>query len=195
MKKIIAVLLLSTSVCAQAQPFQKGTWLVGLQGAYQLKHDQFFKHSVLLKVQGGYFIANKLLIGLSGTRSQQKAPESFKSTIYTLGPTVRYQLTQTRFSPYLMTSFQLGQSRASGDLLLELPNGDVINYSAWQSSPYRMYSRSLGVGLLVSIVSGLKLEGSLIWQDFVERPNLNLNLRDDTNYQAQVGLTYQFGNR
>jgi hypothetical protein len=193
MKNILSVLLVSVTCCAQAQNFQKGTWLIGLQSAYRLQSDDFFKHGAFVKAYGGYFISNKLLVGLTGTRSLQRAPISFKSTTYTVGPLLRYQLTQTRVSPYLMTSFQIGQRKSSGDWQFDNPNVGVINYSVQDRS--LRYSRSLGMGLLISVVSGLKLEGSLIWQDFEGAPNLKLNLKDKTNYQVQVGATYQFGNR
>lgn len=193
MKKILSVLLVSLTCCAQAQTFQKGTWLVGLQSAYRLQSDDYFKHGALLKAYGGYFISNKLLVGLTGTRAQYKAPISLESTTYTVGPILRYQLTQTRVSPYLMTSFQIGQRESSGDWQFDAPNVGIVNIPV-QDRRLR-YSRSLGIGLLVSVVPGLKLEGSLIWQDFEDTPNQRLILRDKTNYQVQVGATYQFGNR
>lgn len=199
MNKALLFLLLSISIAASAQqtkdnhqPFQKGTWLIGLQAATMKGYANSQNHDWVAKGFGGYFVAPKLLVGLAGTRFVEQAPLSYKATYYTVGPMVRYQLTRTRVSPFVVTSFQVGQAKAAGTLKIDDPSGPKL--LALSSISSRVYSRSFGAGLSVIVLPALHVDVALNWQDIVDTPNLNLDYGYG-RYQLQVGLSYQIGSK
>ncbi|GAB4034675.1 hypothetical protein [Spirosoma gilvum] len=200
MKKLLLVGLMTLSIQAFAQNtqgvnrlFQKRTWLVGLQTAFakgNLNTRNTTKNDLIFQAFGGYFVVDKLLIGLSGTYMQQQQPLSFQIITPTLGPIVRYQFTQTRVSPYLTASFQIGRGYTSGILQVDGPNGTKITPTYTTGFP--TYTRSFGAGLSISAVSRFRVDAALHWQDMVDTPNVRFGYG---SYQAQAGITYQIGGK
>ncbi|MCX6214158.1 hypothetical protein [Spirosoma sp.] len=204
MKNALFLCLFTVSVGAMAQrldhndipkPYQQGTWLVGIQGGYS--NGNLMKNYLISHAQGGYFVADKLLIGLSSTQSWEWI-RSAHDNILAVGPMVRYQFTRTRISPFLTAAYQVG-SRKSGSseiqatILLPQPNGSTTTVTLLAPSfPKTVYSRSFGAGVTIGITPALKLDALISWQDKVYKADDGLYSYMGV-YQPQLGLSYLLG--
>lgn len=94
---------------AHAQQFAEGTWQVGLKDGYS--RGNILKNRNGLQVYSGYFIAKNLLIGAGATWSKEWF-ETIRKDDVTIGPLVRYQFLDARFSPFIEASYQFGKSFA-----------------------------------------------------------------------------------
>ncbi len=91
-----------------------------------------------------------------------------------------------------MATYQIGQGRPTGPGESMGPNGVYLLRTS--SSPVNMHGRSIGAGLSIGMLSSLRMEIVLGWQDMVDTSNLNLYYTSGY-YQSQVGLAYQLGGK
>ncbi len=181
-----------------AQSYAKGSWLIGLQAGYS--KGLLLENNLSTQLYSGYFVTNKLLLGLSGSASQEGF-KRVKELAFSIGPTVRFQLTRTRFSPFLAASYQFGQLIATGaesQETTEIINGQTVVVSGFriQSSgmPQRMFSRSFAAGLSMGITPLLHVDLVLNWQDKVHNVDDGIYLSRGL-YQPQVGINYRLGSK
>lgn len=193
MKTYVQVLLLCIPISLWAQPapqpqpvsrYSHGSWLVGLQGGSS--PDNLLSHYVTVQPYGGYFVANNLLLGVGGSSIRQYNTSDLQLATYTGGPLVRYQLTRTRFSPFIAASYQIGQQSQLGTPL-PLATGLFIG-----PGNRLVHSRLVKLGINVGLVRALQVDAALCWQDIVSTSDLTIRSRNMVP-QFQFGLNYQFG--
>ncbi|RYC70075.1 hypothetical protein [Spirosoma sordidisoli] len=202
MKKYLLILLLCSSLFCQAQsknqpkhdanilPYSHGSWLVGSQVGYSngLRPEQYLS----VQACGGYFIASNVWVGLVGTWSREHQ-QGIQTEAWLTGPGVRYQFTRTRFSPFVVGSYQLGQlARCGPDPITTTqttPIGIVVATSGLNTKPRFIYSRSVAVGVTMKASSALGVDFALGWQDKVESGG------SYNSWQPQIGLNYQLANK
>ncbi|GAB4052741.1 hypothetical protein [Spirosoma litoris] len=214
MKKILLLLLvcLSNYVRAQetpllkvpvnySQPFARGSWLVGVQAGYS--QGVWFGRNLTVHPYGGYFVANKLLLGVTGTISQEGF-DQVREMINSVGPMVRYQLTRTRISPFLTASCQIGQRTLSGSdsrttTQTQVIGGQVItstsgSYIFGDGTPHLIYTRSMSAGLSMGVTRALRIDLALTSQDQAVSPGSKVDSYTIL-WQLQAGLNYKLGGR
>lgn len=214
MRKYLLFLLLCTASFTKAQErtqshtspthlqgYTQGNWLIGLQAGYS--KGLLLDRNLTTQAYGGYFVANNVLVGLSAVGSQEWH-NSIRDRSYFIGPMVRCQLTRTRFSPFLVASYQIGQrtllgvesqtitqvvSTSSGPVTVT--SGSTIRGSG---RPERLYSRSFGAGLSISLTALLRVDIALDWQDRVDLIDSRIRL-DDGLWQPRLGVNYSIINK
>jgi hypothetical protein len=217
MKITLLLLLVALSFAGQAQtvsqqgnkqasvnPFTRKSWQIGIQGGYSKA--EFISRNSTIQLYGGYFVANKLLVGLSGTWVGEWTRNFLHENTLTIGPAIRYQLTQTRISPFLAASYQIGArtltianvtvNPAAVVTVVTTPTGSYSTISgsnfSYSSSnkPTAIHSRSLTAGISIGVVSSMRVDVALNWHDnaFPAYPELKRGF-----FQYQFGLNYQPG--
>ncbi|QHV97180.1 hypothetical protein [Spirosoma endbachense] len=217
MKTTLLLLLVSLSIASRAQPisqqvhtkpgvnpFTRKSWQIGIQGGYSKA--EFISRNSTIQLYGGYFVANKLSMGLSGTWVAEWTRNVLHENTLTIGPAIRYQLTQTRISPFLAASYQIGArtltianvtvNPAAVVTVITTPTGSYTTISGsnftYSSSnkPTAIHSRSLTAGISVGVVSSMRVDVALNWQGnaFPAYPEVKREL-----FQLQFGLNYQPG--
>lgn len=204
MKNALLLFLFCYSACTMAQenhqpyntvvdnrPYAKGTWLVGLQAGYS--KGNLMTNYLITHMQGGYFVADKLLIGVNTTQSWEWYKSAYDNTL-SIGPMVRYQFTRTRISPFLVASYQVGSRRSgSSEIQGTNPTGTTPVIAILSPNfPKTVHSRSFGAGVSVGITPALKLDALINWQDKAYNASDGLYLYRGV-YQPQIGLTYLLG--
>lgn len=167
-----------TSLCAQTSPnrnsFSKGSWQVGLRDGRT--GGNLIGNRNTLQLHSGYFIANQLAVGLSGTWGRE-GTGSFAYHDVTVGPYLRYQLTATRVSPFVDLSYQFGRRLASEGSASIFGSGFTFADPTVQSAQI-----SPGVSLGIAYLLRAELNYHFQW----------ITNGFGTEYigQPQVGLTY-----
>lgn len=98
----------STNLNTATRTLQKKTRAVGLYANYG--SSPIIGNQLGFSAYGGYFIANKLLLGLNGgyATDWSNTVEGHVSSWLT-GPFIRYYLTSSRVTPFAEASYQFGQ--------------------------------------------------------------------------------------
>ncbi|QHV99406.1 porin family protein [Spirosoma endbachense] len=111
MKKLfyIVLLVMPGNLLAQSSglsPFSPGAWQIGLKSGYS--PGSSFPNRFSTQLQLGYFVGNRWSVGLetSWVREWRNSPVL---TSVGVGPRVHYQLTNSKLSPYLAASYQVGK--------------------------------------------------------------------------------------
>ncbi|QIP12452.1 hypothetical protein G8759_07350 [Spirosoma aureum] len=217
MKTTLPLLLVALSFAGQAQPvsqqvntqaglnpFTRKSWQIGIQGGYSKA--EFISRNSTIQLYGGYFVANKLSMGLSSTWVAEWTRNVLHENTLTMGPAIRYQLTQTRISPFLAASYQIGArtltianvtvNPAAVVTVITTPTGSYstisgsnFSYTA-SNKPTAIHSRSLTAGISVGVVSSIRIDLAINWQGnaFPSYPEIKRGL-----FQFQFGLNYQPG--
>lgn len=190
---------LQPSIARNTRPafaYPKGSWMMGVQGSRT--PDNLLGRNTAIHLQGGYFVSDKLLLGLNATW-RTKTADPVRLYSYMAGPQLRFQLTQTRVSPYIAASWQFGFKRDNGEQTTV-----VTVYNTTTTPPttvtavmtYRpvegtkaIHSPMLGIGATIGIVPALRAEIAINWQkDFY----YGARLFDSTPLQPHIGLNYVF---
>lgn len=152
---------------AYTQQSVKGNWQVGLKEGYS--RGNILENRNSLQVYSGYFIAKNLLVGAGATWSKEWF-ETVRGDDVTIGPLVRYQFLDARFSPFIEASYQFGKS-------------------------FALQNRHLGIAFINSGLSILALPSfhidlgySLQFGGKKGSPNASIG-------QPQVGINYLFGKK
>jgi hypothetical protein len=202
-KALLCFLLLSLlSIHAKAQqntlannyqPFKTGTWLAGLQTGYS--NGLVFGHNLTANAYVGCFVASKLWVGLSSTWSLERLNDLQEKSI-ALGPMVRYQLTRSRFSPYVVAAYQLGNRFTSGQGYVDEHRGGF--YIPPHASNRTKFYPSFGAGMSVRISPSIRIDLGFSWSEpwdsFAEGIRDGVRLKEGL-YQPRVGLTYAFSSK
>ena len=218
MKISLLTLLLSLSWLTQAQvplqsgthqnyplAYQRGMWLVGLQAGHSSA--QLIGKNLTAHVYGGYFVANKLLLGLQGTRIQEGLTLPVYDVSYLVGPMLRCQLTRTRISPFIMASCQIGQRTLDqSEPLIATSTSVTVNSSGTHTSTstssfyivnpgtHLIYSRSASIGVSIGVITSLRIDVAVNWQDRVSDLGSKFPGYNGL-YQAQFGINYLVGTK
>ncbi|GAB3889411.1 hypothetical protein [Spirosoma agri] len=174
-----------------AKPFARKTWQIGIQSGYSKA--TFLARNLSNQLHGGYFIADKLMLGLSAGQSLEWSQKNIVTNTISVGPALRYHLTRTRLSPFIAGSYRFGQYTYSGE------NASVSSGSSGTRiysghSTLNIHARSLTAGLSVGLSSALRADIALNWQDVIN-PNREYAVSGNSLLQAQVGVNYSFGTR
>lgn len=170
-------LTLSSAQTGTNQPyrhnFSKGDWQVGVRGGRT--GGNLIGNRNTLQLHSGYYVANQLAVGLSGTWGREGVKQYAFHDV-TVGPYLRYQFTATRISPFIDLSYQFGKritSEGSGFLFAD-PSIQSAQISPWVS---------------IGVAPFLRAEISYHFQW--------IHFGDVAEYigQPQVGLTYLFARK
>jgi|GEM_PF-6326077 len=102
------------------QTFAAGSWVTGFRGGYwpgNLNQPGSSEFSSYLSARIGYAVLNRFLVGLSG-ETYWFRPINLGHIRYKWlsgGPFVRYQLTDSWFSPFIETAYQFGSKKMVAD--------------------------------------------------------------------------------
>lgn len=66
-----------------------------------------------IDLQAGYYVAHRLLIGVTGSLINEWASDWQLQPTFSAGPFVRYQFSATRLSPFVALAYQLGRPTVS----------------------------------------------------------------------------------
>jgi hypothetical protein len=115
---------------------------------------------------GGYYIADRLLIGLASSYTRELAEPVLNKNVFSVGPLIRYQFISGRISPFTELSYQFGRRHTS----LE-------------------QSLSFTPGLSIGLLAGLRLDLGYNFQ------YINSGYFEGGANQPQVGINYLFASR
>jgi hypothetical protein len=150
--------------------FKAGSWQVGLKEGYG--RGDLLRNRNSLQVHSGYYLVNRLLVGLNGTWSKEWVGD-FNYHDLSAGPYLRYHFTSTRISPFIDASYQIGQRKSGSGTTITYPK---ISMQTTQITP----------GINFGLINSLRLEISYGLQ-WAYLPNGTQSFG-----QTQVGLTYLF---
>ena len=170
-KLFIAITLLSF-VTSNAQ-ITKGNWMVGGSGSFystQLKDENLNSKGIGLELRPnfGYFIKDKLSIGITPLLAYNKPDNGSSVTSYGVGPYVRYYLLNTEKRINILThvgyAYYSSSNSNNKSTALDFKAGPVIyfnssvalemtlNYNVNKSSPSTTYNiLSLGLGFQIHL--------------------------------------------
>jgi hypothetical protein len=159
----------------QLRTFKKGSWLISGRVAYFSERGAN-GFDLSGQVQGGYFVADRLALGLKGKYVRDYRRSTFPITrSWLVGPLVRYHLTRGRIAPFVEGSYQLG--RVDFDA-----TGTNFPYPSIQET-VRVVSLAGGVSARLSQV--LRLDITAENQQFSYYPSIRKTL-----LRPEIGLTY-----
>lgn len=117
------------------------------------------------QIQAGYYVANRLLIGVAGSMMREWIGEFHTNNKFSVGPFARYQFTSSRLSPFAQLAYQLGNPT---------------------TYPGRHQAVVFTPGINLALFSQVRLEASygFLFIPSVERIG-----------QPQLGATILFGNK
>jgi hypothetical protein len=174
-----------------SKPFARKTWQIGIQIGYSKA--TFLAHNLSNQLHGGYFITDKLMLGLAAGQSLEWSQKNIVTNTISVGPAVRYHLTRTRFSPFIAGSYRFGQYTYSGETTsIHSGSSGIQTYSS--RSTLNIHARALTAGLSIGLSSALRADIALNWQNVVN-PNREYAVSGNSLLQAQVGVNYSFGTR
>ncbi|GAB3955517.1 hypothetical protein GCM10028805_43290 [Spirosoma harenae] len=165
-------------------PFRRRAWLAGFQVGYSKGSYGHERYSAT-HLYGGYFVVNKLAIGLAASRGQESFGAA-QDVALSVGPMIRYQFTRTRLSPFVVGSYQFGQATVSGLRSKVSPSGTTAADDI-QNRPIQ--SRYVGMGLSLRVIRACRLDVLLTWQDKPGATELGINGQYNL-LQAQLGVNY-----
>jgi hypothetical protein len=159
MKQLVISLLLITSSYAAKSQLTKGTWLVGGTGKFYSYNSEISSQNnntegkytqIDLSPNIGYFVADKLALGLKPTFSSIKGKVATTGGLstnvqrYWLGPFGRYYFLETerQFNLLAELSYQFGLLNAGGQ------KGDLRTFSAL-TGPVIFFNSSVGIEFLL----------------------------------------------
>lgn len=150
--------------------FHAGRWQLGIKEGYG--QGCLLKNRNSFQLHAGYFLINKLAVGLNATWSKEWVGD-FGYNDLSSGPYIRYQFTNSWISPFLEASYQVGE-RSSDDV-------PGVSYSSLS-----IQSTQINSGLSLGLLESLRLDLSyrLEW--------IYLSGRPQGFNHPQVGITYLF---
>ncbi|RYC68609.1 hypothetical protein [Spirosoma sordidisoli] len=177
---------------AYTSAYAKGSWSVGVHAGYS--KGLILENNSTAQLYAGYFIANRLLLGLGASGSQEWF-RLVRSQTYTVGPMARYQLSRTRFSPFLTASYQFGGRSLSGSesqtmtSVVNTTGGPLVITGTARIGGTGI-SRSVGIfscgaGVSAGISSALRVDLALSYQQWLDQPLV----------QPQLGINYLIGKK
>ncbi len=197
MRKIALLCLLGHSLLCQAQnedppsrafdnplAFSRKAWLAGVQVGYS-KGSFGQERYAATHVYGGYFVANKVVVGLAATWGQESLGTA-QDVALSAGPMIRYQFTRSRFSPFIVGSYQFGKATISGVSLRSTAPGMVTRADRRDRS---IQSGYVGLGMSIRVIAAYRLDLLLTWQDKPGASELGMNGRYNL-LQGQIGVNY-----
>jgi hypothetical protein len=145
-------------------------------------------NNLTAQIYGGYFITNNVMVGLSGAVSKEETEGiGVRDLVWSVGPTIRYQITRSRISPFVVASYQFGQRTVSGSSQVMGPtSGSRIS---GDNTPRPIQTRMFGFGVSIGIVPALRADLAINWQDKASAYNPTIRLNDGL-FQPQFGLHY-----
>lgn len=155
--------------------FRKGSWLMSGRAAYfSERSSNGFDLSA--QVQGGYFVADRLALGLKGKYIRDYRSATFPVTrSWLLGPVVRYHLSRSRIAPFVEGGYQLGRVHFDA-------TATNVSYPPIQET-VRVLSLAGGVSARLS--QTLRLDITAETQQFSYYP-----IPRKTAIRPEIGLTY-----
>jgi hypothetical protein len=143
--------------------FSKGT--TQFTATYGYGQGELVKNRSVSQIQAGYYVADRLMIGLTGSLMKEWLGEIRSNNRFSGGPLIRYQFTGSRLSPFVALAYQLGKP--------------VMNPTANQAI-------IVTPGVNFALVPAIRLEASysLLFVPVHEQVG-----------QAQIGATVLFGSR
>ncbi|UFH52816.1 hypothetical protein [Spirosoma sp. KNUC1025] len=160
------------------KPFNRKDWLFGFQVGYS-KNSYLHERYSATQAYGGYFVANKLALGLSASWSRESFIAAHDAT-FSVGPLLRYQFTRSRVSPFIVGAYQWGQATVSSTNTKTFPMAE--NQRSIQSG----YA---GLGTSIRVVAEWRVDLLLTWQDKPAAPESGIQGRYHL-LQAQIGANY-----
>lgn len=149
-----------------------GRWQMGLKDGYG--QGDLLKHYNSLQAHAGYYVIDKLLIGIgAGWSNMWSGSIAFHDL--TGGPLIRYQLMRARFSPFLEASYQFGQRRANPEWQASYPSASV-------------QKAFISPGLSIAVMPSLRVDISYGFQRLI-------NGYTDPNGYPQLGVNYLVGGK
>ncbi|MVM34273.1 hypothetical protein GO755_29855 [Spirosoma sp. HMF4905] len=148
--------------------FSKGSWQIGLKDGYG--SSPILGNRNTAQLTAGYYVANRLLIGLAGSYTRELSEYVINRNLVSLGPLVRYQFISGRISPYAELSYQLGRRGTNTEQLV-----------------------SFTPGLSIGLLAGLRLDLSYNFQ--YSHLDLGYNLFGEASRQPQIGISYLIKSR
>lgn len=159
----------------QWQTFRKGYWLISGRVAYSSERSSN-GFDLGAQVQGGYFVADQLAVGLKGKYSRDYRSSTFPITrSWLLGPVIRYHLTRSRIAPFVEGAYQLGRVHFDA-------TATPVAYPRIQETVH-VFSLSGGVSARLS--QTLRLDIVAETQQFSYYPTPRR-----TRIRPEVGITY-----
>ncbi|MFD2935201.1 hypothetical protein [Spirosoma flavum] len=119
----------------------------------------------VIQIQAGYYVANRLLIGVAGSMMRKWIGELHTDNKFSAGPLVRYQFTSSRLSPFAQLAYQLGN-----------PTLDPTRHQAVMFTP----------GVNLALLSQVRIEASYGFLFIPSRERIG---------QPQLGATILFGSK
>lgn len=179
--------------------FQRTDWTVGLRGGYWPGSESSTERTSYLTVRINRFLSNRLAAGLvfEDYWIRPSGLSHIRSERLSAGPYLRFNLTDTKFVPFIEAAYQVGVKRVVADY--------AQTYNYWLNT----YSVTPGIGLWLQ--NNLWLELALSFRPSNERHLISVNLPSPlgsgTNVVTplisepyngplpQLGLTYRFATR
>ena len=87
--------------------FKKGTEQITLSYGYGSGY--LVQNRSVTKLQAGYYVANRLLVGVGSSLAREWLGEAHTEGQFSVGPLVRYQITSSRLSPFAEVTYQFGR--------------------------------------------------------------------------------------
>lgn len=197
MKKLVLLCFLGYCELCQAQnqslltipserplPFSRKAWLVGFQVGYST-NSYIHENYSARQVYGGYFVANKVAFGLAASWGRENFL-AFRDDAVSAGPMVRYQITRTRFSPFIVGAYQVGQATVTS---LHTPASTSV-----YSQTRFIQSRYVGLGLSIRVLTASRLDLLYTWQTKPAAAESGIK-GVYHQLQAQFGANYIFGSK
>ncbi|OIN55937.1 hypothetical protein [Arsenicibacter rosenii] len=176
--------------------YPKGSWMIGVQGTRT--PDQLLGNNTAVHLRGGYFVADQLLLGIN-TTWRMLAADPIRLYSYVAGPQLRFQLTQTRISPYILASWQFGFKQDNGEQKVTITtynpsttppssSTSVLTYRALGGTK-AIHSPTLGAGVTIGITPALRADLALTWQ---KEFYYGMKTFNGAPLQPQIGVNYVF---
>lgn len=163
------ILLTGTQLLAQnlAQPsFRAGSWQVGLHDGYTRGY--LFGHRNTLQFQAGYYVINKLSVGVGATWARE-GNSDFGFKELTIGPSVRYHFTTTRFSPFIDVSYQVGRRSAIAGTLTDYQSVGIQTTQLSPGVSFRVIP-----ALRVELLYNVQWVHATSWTSSIIQPHLGI---------------------
>ena len=153
----------NSGLITKENAFLKGTKQLTI--TYGYGQGELVKNRSVSQIQAGYYVADRLMIGVTGSLMKEWLGEIRSKNRFSGGPLVRYHFTSSRLSPFAALAYQLGKP--------------VI-------SPTANQALIVTPGLNFALLPAIRLEASYSL--------LFVPVREQIG-QAQVGATVLFGRK
>lgn len=170
----------------RSETFPAGHWQINLNDGLGkgselsrfVNSREVYKHNIL-QAQAGYYVVNRLLLGVGFTWSSEWSPQRADAESFTdfmKGPLLRYQFTNSKVSPFLAASYQFGTRSTGPRSLLDYAGSSV-------------HSTLLSGGINIGLTSRLRVDASygVQFKTFINQSIIH--------HYPQIGINYVFGSK